>query len=361
MRILVLMLLPIGDTLFATPALHALRRRYPAARITAVVYPTNRGVLANNPDIDEFLLWPTREAWPGLRAIAGLFVKLRRGRFDLSVEFSNYMWWLSKLGGAGERSEMNLPRLWWALPWAGVAWRRRHAVEHYTDVVRRLGIPVDDMRLRIEPSDRDKARAQAWLDNYGVQDDDLLVGIHPGGEGLWGRKRWGTEGFAQVADGLSRELGARIMLMGGRDDAELAADVASRSSARIINATAQTTLGETAALAARCDLFIGNDSSPLHIASASGTRVVGIYGLTDPRSYRPWVPGGREGADYAVVRSALPCACRFPLVGGITLLAWARCMTCPALKTITPEQVLEAALSLLRKQKSEVRSPQSER
>lgn len=346
MRILLLVLLPIGDTLFTTPAIRALRNQYPHARITALVYPTNKGILKNNPDIDEFLIWPTREAWPGMRRVAGLFRRLRGARFDLAVEFSNYIVWLTKLCGIPRRSEMELPKGWWALPWAGREWRNRHAVEHYADVVRRLNVPVEDMRLRIFPTEKEKRKAEEWLGRHSVQPGEVLVGIHPGGEGLWGRKRWGIDGFARVADGLSERVGARILVMGGRDDAPLAADLMGRTRSRVINATGQTTLGETAALAAHCDLFIGNDSSPLHIAAASGTKVVGIYGLTDPRSYRPWVLGGEE-SEYAVVRSSLPCACRFPLVGGITLMEWARCLACPALKTITPDDVLKASLALL--------------
>jgi ADP-heptose:LPS heptosyltransferase len=348
MRILLLMLLPIGDTLFATPAVRALREHYPEAHITALVYPTNSGILANNPDIDELMYWPTRQTWQELFSVLGLFWRLRRGRYHLAVELCNYIWWVSKLSGIPRRAEMKLPMLWWLLPWAGIGWRRRHAVEHYADAVRRLGIEVEDWNLRMEPTAAEKARAQAWLDNYDVKPDELLVGIHPGGEGLWGRKRWGVAGFAQVATGLSEQCGARIMLMGGKEDGLLAAEIMASSTARMINATGQTTLGETAALAARCALFIGNDSSPLHIASASGTPVVGIYGITDPRSYRPWVPEGRDGEDYVVVRSSLQCACRFSLVGGITLLEWGRCIACPALSAITPGQVLEAAVTLLK-------------
>src|SRR5437867_615113 len=172
MRILLLTLLPIGDTLFATPAVHALRKRYPDAHITALVYPTNKGILINNPDVDDFAVWPTRQTWPGLLAFLALFLKLRRGRYDLAVEFSNYSWWLTWISGIGRRTEMNLPRLWWVLPGAGVEWRKKHAVEHYADAVRRLGIPVEDMRLRMEPSARDMARAQSWLENYGVGTDE---------------------------------------------------------------------------------------------------------------------------------------------------------------------------------------------
>ncbi|MEO8285417.1 MAG: glycosyltransferase family 9 protein [Chloroflexota bacterium] len=348
MRILLLMLLPIGDTLFATPAVHALRKRYPDAQITALVYPTNVGILRSNPDIDDFLFWTTRQSWRGLRHVAHLFWTLRRSRYDLAVEFCNYIMWVTALSGIPRRTEMNLPKMWWGRPGAGREWRRKHAVEHYADPVRRLGIPVEEMDLRICPTAEEEERAQSWLDRYEVRADEMLVGIHPGGEGLWGRKQWGVAGFAEVASGLYSRMGARVVLMGGKDDAPLAAELAARTKAHVINATGQTTLGETAALIKKCSLFIGNDSSPLHIAAASGTPVVGIYGPTDPRSYHPWIPGGVEGRDYAVVRSSLPCGCRFPLVGGITLPAWVPCLLCPALTTITPGHVLKAAQDLLK-------------
>jgi ADP-heptose:LPS heptosyltransferase len=348
MRIFVQALLPIGDTLFATPAIHALRQRYPDARITALVYPTNSGILSSNPDVDDLAYWPARAEWLNPRVVWRLFSRLRRARFDLAVEFSNYGFWLSRLSGIPRRTEMHLPFLWWIRPGAGREWRRHHAVEHYADPVRRLGIPVRDMRLRIFPTVEEEARAEAWLEAHDVPQDGLLVGIHPGGEGLWGRKKWSAAGFARVAGGLYDRLGARVVLMGGKDDAPLAAEIARRTHAPVIDVTGQTTLGETAALIRRCTVFLGNDSSPLHIAAAVGTPAVGVYGLTDPRNYRPWVPGGEPGIDYAVVRSSHPCACHFPLVGGITLPAWIPILLCPAFKYIRPAQVLEATLAVAR-------------
>lgn len=347
MRILLLILLPIGDTLFTTPAIHALRERYPDAEITAIVYPTNQGILNNNPDIDRFLSWPTREQWPGFLGVLKLFLQVRRARYDLSVEFSSYNGWLTRgIGRVPRKSDMQLPRLWWLLPWAGREWRKHHAVEHYIGPIQRLGIEVTDLHLRLFPTEEEQDRAQSWLDRYRVSSDELLVGIHPGGEGLWGRKQWSVQRFAEVADGLADQLGARIVIMGGKGDAEAAAELAASTHAFIINAVGQTTLGETAALASRCALFIGNDSSPLHISAALGTPVVGIYGPTDPRSYHPWVPGGQEGVDYAIVRSNLPCASRFPLIGGATLAGWVTCLLCPSLETVTSKQVLAAALKL---------------
>jgi ADP-heptose:LPS heptosyltransferase len=349
MRILLLILLPIGDTLFTTPAIHALRMRYPDAHITAFVYPTNAGILRSNPDIDEFIFWPTRQTWPGFRHLIALFWGVRKARFDLAVEFCNYIWWVAFLGGIRHRVDMNLPRFWWIVPGAGRKWRKSHAVEHYLGPVKRLGIPVEDESLRIYPTAEEEARAQDWLDKFKVGPEELIVGIHPGGEGLWGQKQWAPERFSRVASGLHDRLGGkvRILLMGGKDDAPLAAQIAGSTHAYVINATGQTTLGETAALARKSALFLGNDSSPLHIAATTGTKVVGIYGPTDPRSYHPWVPGGREGVDYAVVRSNLPCACGFPLSGGITIAEVFLCLLCPSLRTITPGQVLNACMKLL--------------
>lgn len=349
MHILLLMLLPIGDTLFTTPAVHALREHYPDAEITALVYPTNKGILSNSPDIDRFLIWPTRRQFPGVGGVLRLFWELRRARFDLAVEFCNYIWWVTRLSGIPRRTEMQLPRLWWCRPGAGREWRKQHAVEHYMGPVQRLGIEVEDKRLRIRPTPEEAARAQSWLDRHKIGPNELLVGVHPGGEGLWGRKKWSIERFAHVADGLAGVSAARVLIMGGKGDAEAATHLAASTHAPIVNATGQTTLGETAALAARCAIFIGNDSSPLHIAAAAGTPVVGIYGPTDPHSYHPWRPDGSEEVDYTVVRSSLPCACKFPLVGGTTLVGWVACLLCPSLEGIKPRQVLNAAVGLLRR------------
>lgn len=352
MRILIMSLLPIGDTLFATPALHALRIRYPRARIVVLAYPTNAGILRSNPDIDEIVLWPTRQTWGGVQGTLAVLNRLRDERFNLAVEFSNYSWWITRFARIRRRTEMRLPRFWWILPGAGTTWRKKHAVEHYADVVRKLGIPVTDMRLRIHPTPDEEAKADEWLSKHGIAQGEPVIGLHPGGEGLWGRKRWSIANFAQVADGLVEQVGARIMVMGGKDEERLANELVARTRHNVVNAVGQTTLGETAALAARCALFIGNDSSPLHIAAASGTPVVGIYGPTDPRSYHPWV-SPKEGetgrcAQYAVVRSNLKCACRFSLVGGITVVTWATCLICPALKTITPDKVLKVSTRMLR-------------
>jgi ADP-heptose:LPS heptosyltransferase len=346
LRVLIIALLPIGDTLFATPAIHALRSAHPHAHITALTYPSNGGILVNNADVDRIWHWPTRNAW-GPGAVLRLARDLRRGRFDLSVEFSNYNGWLSYWAGVRVRTHLHLPASWWIDPEVGKPWRCKHAVEVYASVVQRLGLPITDWRLRMRPTDADGARAAALLARHGIRWGEPVIGIHPGGEGLWGQKRWAAAHFAAVADGLHALDGGKVVVLGGREEADIAAEVARRAESPVFNLAGQTTLGETAAMAAACTLFIGNDSSPLHIAAAVGTPVVGIYGPTNLVNYRPWIPGGHVGRDYAVVQGRGRCAGQFTLGGSKPIWVYGQAVTCRSLATIRPAQVLQAATDLL--------------
>lgn len=346
LRVLIIALLPIGDTLFTTPAIHALRAAHPHAHLTALVYPSNGGILVNNADVDRIWHWPTRNAW-GPGEVLRLGRDLRRGRFDLCVEFSNYNGWLSAWTGARRRTHQHLPTFWWVDPVVGKPWRHKHAVEVYAAVVERLGVPILDWRLRMRPTEADAKRASALLARHGIQWGEPVIGIHPGGEGLWGQKRWAAAHFAAVADGLNAFDGGKIVVLGGREEAEIAAEVARRAEAPVFNLAGQTTLGETAAMAAACSLFIGNDSSPLHIAAAVGTPVVGIYGPTSPVSYRPWLPGGQVGRDYAVVQGHGRGAGQFTLGGSKPIWVYFQAIAGRPLATIRPADVLKAATALL--------------
>src|SRR5579884_2937250 len=84
--ILLNLMLPIGDTLFATPTIHAVRQRFPQAHVAALVFPTNAGVLHANEDIDEVILHPTGQTFTPLNYLRFLRAMQRR-RFTLAIEF----------------------------------------------------------------------------------------------------------------------------------------------------------------------------------------------------------------------------------------------------------------------------------
>lgn len=346
-RIILLLLLPIGDTLFITPAIRAVRQRYPSAHISALVYSSNAGILENNTDLDELLVHPTLQDWRGWSYLAGVLWKIIGGGFDLALQFCSAASWLTLASRIPHRTKMRYPFLWWLLPSQGRAWQVVHATEHYADLVRHLGIPVDDLSHRMPLSETDRARAARFLRQQGVEPGEILVGIHPGGEGFYGRKRWNRRGFAQVADALSRDFGVKILLLGGKEEKALTDEVAELMTSEPVNAAGLTTLRETAALAERCALFIGNDSSPLHIAVAMGAPVVGIYGPTNPTNYHPFLPAREAGFDYEVVVGKVECSPCFHFVGGCPLWKTPLCRSCRALEQVQPVEVIGAARNLL--------------
>jgi ADP-heptose:LPS heptosyltransferase len=163
-----------------------------------------------------------------------------------------------------------------------------------------------------------------------------------------GRKRWPPERFAELADRLQHAWGARILLLGGREETALARAIAGEMhDDQPIIATGAVSLLTSFALIESCDLFIGNDSSLLHAAATLGTPYVGIVGPTSPASFHPV---GRHPRQGMLVQPSPPCRRPQYFVGGD--LPWRRpcCWgTCRALAALRADAVLAAAAVLLQR------------
>jgi lipopolysaccharide heptosyltransferase II len=115
-------------------------------------------------------------------------------------------------------------------------------------------------------------------------------------------KRWPPAHIATLAERLTRELDALVVLTGAPNEADLAAAVVRRCSAHVLNLIGRTTVPELAALLAASDLCVSGDSGPMHVACAVGTPVVALHGPTDPAQSGPTAP------DAIVLRRELWCA-----------------------------------------------------
>lgn len=340
--ILLILMLPIGDTLFATPTIRALRRRFPQARIVALVFPTNAGVLYANEDVDEIVLHPTGQTFT-VRAYLRFLRAMWRHRFTLAVEFRPYVWWLSTVCGVWRRLSLDIPVYQWALPVGKRPWKYRHAITSYATVVRLLGLHIDRSCLIVRTTAADRASAAQLLAEHGIAHDDRVIALHPGGEGFRGMKRWEAARFAALGDRLAERYGARIVVIGGRDELPLACAVvaAMREPAIVLNG--RVSLGQTIALLERCYLFVGNDSAPLHMAGSLGVATVGIFGPTSLVNYGP------VGPYVEVARSGLVCSPCFFFVGSHPLWAGSRCRVPTCLHTLSIDTVLAAAEQALAK------------
>ncbi|MCL6615401.1 MAG: glycosyltransferase family 9 protein, partial [Firmicutes bacterium] len=277
-RILVLQFGPIGDTLFAVPALKALRLRFPTATIAVLASPRAGEILHGAPYID--LLRVCRS---GLDLMRSLF-ELRQAGFDLAVGLSNQGSWLAPFFGTPWKAGFPSPLLNLAEPGPVKEEPSSHVVEYCLAVVRMLGAdPPDDGDggLEIWLSDADHEGAERFLAAHRLTPP--IVAIHPGGH-YFPHKRWPAIRYAALADALAA-LGLKVVVIGGVEDVELASSVAQRARSGPVVAAGKLRLRETAALIARSALFIGNDSAPLHLAAAVKTPSIGLFGPTSPRKF----------------------------------------------------------------------------
>jgi len=350
----------LGDLLFTTPALRALRQAFPQARITGLVGPWAEAVVASNPCLDEVMLCPfpgfTRQPKRSIiepYIVLGHYARLLREKeFDLAVVLRFDHWWgalLAYLAHIPRRVGYDIaevkPFLTDAVPYVP----GRHEVEQNLALVeaisgqpllRRLdGHPWQGFPLEFPLRAQDREFATRYLAEQGVREDDPLVCIHPGAGAPV--KLWRKEGWAQVADALVKGYGAKVILTGSASEEPLVQAIAERMASQPLVAAGQTTLGGLAALMARCRLALGVDSGPLHLAVAVGTPTVHLYGPVDSRTFGPW----GDPARHIVLTSDMDCIpCNRLDYREEELEAH------PCVRDISEAQVLEAARQLLERE-----------
>jgi len=330
-----LILSPLGDTLFATPALQALDLAYPEASITVCCWPSSGALLQHNPHVDRIITCKHSLDLP--RTLH----ELQGEAIDMAVGLSHFGSWLLPLVRARFRVGFRSDELGWLYSVPVPDDRQVHAAQYCLEVVRAVGAPQVPLRLQIWVRPEERAEAAQILQTRGLAGYPV-VAIHPGGHHFRG-KRWSPEGFAQVADALIDEKGVRVVLVGGDEDRELAEEIRRRARRPLVDLTGQLNLRQTAALLQLCRLFIGNDSGPLHIAEAVGTPVVAIFGPTNPANFAPLIEPSR------LVRKDLCGPCIHWLEPGSLYFHSIRNPDCnfECIRQVTAADVLAAARALL--------------
>ena len=303
-RILIVNPFGIGDVLFTTPLIRAIRQAFPEASIGYLCNRRTERILRHNPHLNEVFVYE-RDELVGLwhrsprewvAALAGLLGRIRRSRFDLVIDLSlgeRYSFLLMLLG-IHRRVGFDYRRrgrfLTATLPIDG--YRDVHVVEHYRQLLHYLGIRLDDASLELALNEADRAWADAWCRAQRWEPGRLVVGMVPAGGVSWGIgapfRRWSFEGFAAVGDALAERLGAQILLFGEAADRDICRTVADLMRHPPVDLSGQTNLGQFVSLLARLDLVICNDGGPLHLAVSQRVKTVSIFGPVDPRVYGPY-------------------------------------------------------------------------
>ena len=350
MRILLVRLRLIGDVVFTTPLIRALRRRHPDAHLAYVVEPPAAPILHGNPHLDEVIVAPRRRGPQRLFDDIALAARLRRGRFDIAIDLHGgpRAAWLTRASGARMRIGYEMTGRSWIYTHRV---RRspdlfpRHSVVNQWDLLAPLGI--DDCTPERDPVEmaEDAAsveRVARRLESAGIGADDRLVVVHVSAGNEF--RRWPEDSFSSMIAALAEgDPRRRIIVASGPSDAEAARRVTDAARARLSTPAAlppllEWDLGELRALIARAAVYIGGDSGPLHLASTTRTPIVALLGPTLPERSRPW----RDRQLRAETVDAGPLPCR-PCDQRRCIPGDFRCLT-----RIGPEQVVAAVERVLR-------------
>jgi ADP-heptose:LPS heptosyltransferase len=310
-RILVVRLDAIGDVVMTTPFLRELRRNLPDARITLVVNPNTYDLVRTCPYVDEIFsfdcLVPYR--WSALllpwRALKMARAHLWQQQFDLAllprrefdiwaasflVFFSRARWRVAYsefVSSRKHRQNPGLDRLFTHL--VSDQPGSMHEVDHNLNMLRSLGATIHQDHTELWTSPECDSEVHQLFRSNGVEDGDLLIGLCPGASDIL--KQWPAERFSEVAMRLIHHYNCKIVVLGGPADYLMGSTIAPASGRSVVNLAGVTSLPQTVAIIRRCQLFITNDTGPMHIAAAVGTKVIAIFGSSCEHRFGPWKVG----------------------------------------------------------------------
>jgi len=331
----------IGDSVMTIPAMRALRRVLPDAKITLVLRPSARGLFANADFVDELLVYDRRNAFSVLPQIG----EWRKRRFELAVLFQNAFeaavipFFAGVPLRLGYATESRRPML--THPVALPDWRSsRHEVFYYLYLITALeqllygtsSICENDPDATLDISESRRAEATEILRSYGVAQDRSLVAICPGSINSRA-KRWPSGSFATLSDQLLDE-GRQVVMIGSKGEESVTREVTSKMRQQPVVLTGKTTIDQLTAILGSVDLVVTNDTGPAHIAAALGRPTLVIFGPTNPTTTRPF------SAQAEILRhppDCAPCMLRDCPIDH-------RCMT-----AITVDEVLERARAMLKR------------
>jgi ADP-heptose:LPS heptosyltransferase len=314
---------PLGDTIFATPAIRALRKKFSQARIVVLTSPVAAQVLKHNPWRLE--IKTALEKWDLVKCLT----QIRKEKFDMAVS-------LSQLGGFFTR--FCATPIWSDFTLITVQ-ADRSVVQMCQDVLRVIDISSDEYQTEFWYDEQAERATELFLRDSSVHDDRPLIAVHAGGH-YFIRKRWPLANFIESIQYLTKELGLRVILIGGQEDVEDALMIKSIVP-EVISSVGMLKLTETAALLKRSCLFIGNDSGPLHLAAALDIPTIGLFGPTAPCQFYPY-----QAPRHTYIYKALSCSPCYRFGGGI----WQylpRCTKAYCMQAITVQELIMKVMQTL--------------
>ena len=306
-RILAIKNKHIGDVICALPALLALHRQFPEAKLDVMVSPHTRELLHGLPWLNDIYEVPKKGGglarwWTEWK----LFRQVAAAGYDLVVDFtwSDRAMWYALASRARDRWAIQVTAGFFLKPYVytnygGKPDRAWHVVEHEREFLVQMGLSRYTPEFEFPSTAAEEKAMRVWLEAQGIDPRKLVV-VHP--TSRWLFKCWHDERVAGLVDWLT-EKGWQPVFTCGPSEAELAKARAILKLVRVKTATrlGDLTLRELAALLRQARFFFGMDSAPMHLAAAVGTPAVVLFGPSQVSRWRPY------GARHQVLIGECPC------------------------------------------------------
>lgn len=340
MKILVRATNWVGDAIMALPALHAVRTRFPDAKISIVARPYVAEIYRDQGVADAFIAYDPKTLHRGWAGREKMAAELRAEKFEVALLLQNAFdaAWLAWRAGIPERigyaRDARSLLLTQAIPVPRNGEIPAHEKFYYLELLRRAGwadaLP-DQPHIELRVPDAARRRAAENLLEAGSRSNALRIAIGAGAS-YGSAKCWLPERFAEWANRVQSRHDADVILFGTAGEMDVSAAITAGMKQKPVDLTGKTSIGELPALLSQCHLFLGNDSGAMHVAAAVGLPVVAVFGPTDPFGTAPVTPR------HSIVRQAPYCSPCF----------LRRCPTDHrCMKSVTVEMVEAAAESWL--------------
>ncbi len=286
-KILIFKLSSLGDLILISPSIRAIRKHFPDGKITLMTDFESRQIVELCPYLDEILYIDKKAYWKNLPQI---IKKLSSRAFDISVDFQNNRWthlvgFLSRIPNRyGFQRKWGWPCLNHRAP-SFQAKQPSPPVQHQFQILKLLGIRLENDHLEFWTTEKDKINAEKLLLESGIDISRPILGMNIGAS--WVTKRWPASHICEFARQIHTYAKWQLVLTGSSKERSFADEILLLSQYPLFSVVGKTTLRELGALIQRCSFFVSTDSAPLHIAGAFGTPTIALFGPTDAKRHLP--------------------------------------------------------------------------
>ena len=262
----------IGDACYDMAVVNPLRGHFSQAKIHFLTSSRCKDIADGYKGLDYIITYDRSDKDKGFLRQIKFVSELRNIKFDIAVVLKK----------SARYVFLRADKIWCA---DKGRLRNLHPVESYLNLLRDKGINADSARFDFAVAEDERAYCERFFNDNGISRSDNIIGIMP--LAAWYLKSWPIDKWNELAKILTHQFKFKVIALGKKDDNDVSSRVSAAISGDIIVA-GQTTLKQAMALISRCKVFIGPDSSLIHIASCMGIKTIGLYGPTSTSCFYPY-------------------------------------------------------------------------